>query len=211
MAPKFNWALSGGSFSRLTFQVRRRTCLGGGRVARLGRGEHWEERKVSSSEDFGRFTSLLVASAEEGEHLWVAHSSFGVRMIDWRAPQDLNRWTSCWEENSGQCSLLLTTKQGKCVVANLKQCGLLNLSSPSDGSPLGEVRLPISPTLAPTSPLLARGSEGELVASIGGKIWIINTSSLSIEFCHDGHALKGKGNEVKSYLLLCLLPHCNEI
>ena len=28
MAPKFNWALSGGSFSRLTFQVRRRTCLG---------------------------------------------------------------------------------------------------------------------------------------------------------------------------------------
>ena len=28
VAPKFNWALSGGSFSRLTFQVRRRTCLG---------------------------------------------------------------------------------------------------------------------------------------------------------------------------------------
>ena len=27
VAPKFNWALSGGSFSRLTFQVRRRTCL----------------------------------------------------------------------------------------------------------------------------------------------------------------------------------------
>ena len=27
MAPKFNWALSGGSFSRLTFWVRRRTCL----------------------------------------------------------------------------------------------------------------------------------------------------------------------------------------
>ena len=27
VAPKFNWALSGGSFSRLTFWVRRRTCL----------------------------------------------------------------------------------------------------------------------------------------------------------------------------------------
>ena len=32
MAPKFNWALSGGSFSRLTFQVRRRTCLEAKRV-----------------------------------------------------------------------------------------------------------------------------------------------------------------------------------
>ena len=32
VAPKFNWALSGGSFSRLTFQVRRRTCLGGAQV-----------------------------------------------------------------------------------------------------------------------------------------------------------------------------------
>ena len=28
VAPKFNWALSGGSYSRLTFWVRRRTCLG---------------------------------------------------------------------------------------------------------------------------------------------------------------------------------------
>lgn len=184
---------------------------GCGTVARLGGEEHWEERKVSSSDDCGRFTSLLIASAEEGEHLWVAHSSLGVQMIDWRAPQDLNRWTSCWGENSGQCSLLLRSQRSKCVVANLKQCGLLNLTSPSDGSPLGEVRLPISPSLAPTSPLLARGSKGELVASIGGKIWIINTSSLSIEFCHDGHALKGKGNEVKSYLFLCLLPHCNKI
>ena len=84
----------------------------------------------------------------------------------------------------------------KCVMASLSPCGLLNLTSPTDRSPLGELRLPSTPSMAPAIPLLTRGNKDKLVASLGGDIWIIDIASLNIEFCHDGHRKKSKGNQV---------------
>jgi len=166
---------------------------GGGKVARLkGDERHWEERKVATT---GTITSLLQDSEQ---CLWVANSSGGVQMVDWRAPLDATpeRQTSDQNAKNGQYTLLMRSHVGKCIVATISPCGLLNLTSSSDGSPLGELRLPITPSITPVCPLLTRGRDGRLVASLGGDIWVVDTASLRIEFCHDGHSRRGRGNQV---------------
>ena len=119
-------------------------------------------------------------------------------MVDWRIPQDSisNTQTSNWNAKAGQSTLLVQSHEDKCVMASLSPCGLLNLTSPTDRSPLGELRLPSTPSMAPALPLLTRGNKDKLVASLGGDIWIIDIASLNIEFCHDGHRKKSKGNQV---------------
>jgi len=173
----------------------KQVSIGGGvKVARLrGDESHWEERQVATAA--GSITSLLQ---EGDECLWVAHSSGGVQMIDWRAPQDSThgRQISEWSAKNGQCMLLMRSHEGKCIVATLSPCGVLKLTSSLDGSPLGELRLPITPSITPVCPLLARGRGGRLVASVGGDIWVVDTASLHIEFCHDGHSRRGRGNQV---------------
>ena len=170
---------------------------GGGKVARL-KNDKWEERQVTSAS--GSFTSLLPS---DEECLWVVHSSGGVQMIDWRIPQDSisNTQTPNWNAKAGQSTLLVQSHENKCVMASLSPCGLLNLTSPTDRSPLGELRLPSTPSMAPAIPLLTRGNKDKLVASLGGDIWIIDIASLNIEFCHDGHRKKSKGNQVIHFFL----------
>lgn len=172
------------------------TIGGGGNVARLRGERQWEERHVSSDSSAGSITSLL----QDGEHcLWVAHSSGGLQMIDWRAPLDSTprkQILSDWNVKNGQCMLLMRSHQGSCIVATLSPCGLLNFKSSTDCSPLGELRLPITPSLTPVSPLVARGRDGRLVSSLGGDIWVVDTANLNIEFCHDGHSRRGRGNQV---------------
>jgi len=163
---------------------------GGGQVARLSGEQDWEERRVTTAS----ISSLL----QDGEEcLWVAHSSGGVQMIDWRKPLDSTPGKPMADRTAknGQYTLLMRSHEGGCIVATLSSCGLLNLTS-TDSSPLGELRLPITPSLTPVSPLLARGRDGRLVASIGGDIWVVDTDSLHIEFCHDGHSRRGRGNQV---------------
>ena len=163
---------------------------GGGQVARLSGEQDWEERRVTTAS----ISSLL----QDGEEcLWVAHSSGGVQMIDWRKPLDSTpgKPVSDRTARNGQYTLLMRSHKGGCIVATLSSCGLLNLTS-TDSSPLGELRLPITPSLTPVSPMLARGRDGRLVASIGGDIWVVDTDSLHIEFCHDGHSRRGRGNQV---------------
>jgi len=165
---------------------------GGGKVARLS-GDHWEERQVTSA-SVGLITNLL----QDGEEcLWVAHSSGGVQLIDWRSPPDSTpvKQISGQTAKHGQCTLLMRSHQGSCIIATLDPCGVLNLTS-TDSSPLGELKLPITPSLTPVSPLLARGRAGRLVASLGGDIWVVDTAPLQIEFCHDGHSRRGRGNQV---------------
>ena len=163
---------------------------GGGQVARLSGEQDWEERRVTTAS----ISSLL----QDGEEcLWVAHSSGGVQMIDWRSPLDSTPGKPMADRTAenGQYTLLMRSHKGGCIVATLSPCGLLNLTS-TDSSPLGELRLPITPSLTPVSPMLARGRDGRLVASVGGDIWVVDTDSLHIEFCHDGHSRRGRGNQV---------------
>jgi len=169
---------------------------GGGKVARLRGERQWEEREVSSASSGGSITSLL----QDSEHcLWLALSSGGLQMIDWRAPLDSSsakQILSDWNAKNGQCTLLMRSHEGNCIVAKLSPCGLLTLTSSTDCSPLGELRLPITPSLTPVSPLLARGRDGRLAASLGGDIWVVDIAPLHIEFCHDGHSRRGRGNQV---------------
>ena len=151
---------------------------------------------MSSDSSAGSITSLL----QDGEHcLWVTDSSGGLQMIDWRAPLDSTprkQIISDWNVKNGHCMLLMRSHRGNCIVAKLSPCGLLNFKSSTDCSPLGELRLPITPSLTPVSPLMARGRDGRLVSSLGGDIWVVDTANLNIEFCHDGHSRRGRGNQV---------------